>query len=448
MLSFFKKTFFIFLGLIFFVTSFSIVRAQVSNLTPEQRQALQDQLNQIEQQIAAQKQILSQKQQEGVSISRDIAILDAKIAEAQLEIKAHNLAIAELGRDINVKNQVIGTLTDQINQGKDSLSQIIRQTNQIDGFSLPEVFLSNADLSEFFADVGEYDSLDQSLQSLFVQVEAVKGQTETQKQALDQQRNQEIDLKINVQDEEDSIKKDEASKAALLALNKQQQKNYQSLISANQAEADKIKNALFPLLNTGPIKFGDALQYATAASEKTGVRPAFVLAILTQETNLGANIGSCYLTGSDGSGIKISTNASVSNVMKAGRDVEPFINLMNALGRDPYHTPVSCPQSVGYGGGMGPSQFIASTWVLMENQIASVTGHNPPDPYSAPDAIMASSLYLSNLGAVSGSYTSERNAACKYYSGRSCGSGNSSYGNSVMSIATGIQNNINVLQGN
>ena len=448
MFSFFKISFFIFVALDFFLSPVSVGHAQTTNLTDAQRQALQSQLDQIEQQIADQQKILNQKQQEGVSISRDIAILDAQIAEAQLKIKAHNIAIAQLGRDINVKDQVIGTLSDKISAGKDSLGQIIRQTNQIDGFSLPEVILSKLDLSEFFVDIGAYDSLNQALQTFFGQVETAKAQTETEKNTLDQKRNQEVDLRASIQQEQDSIKKDEASKAKLLALNKQQQKDYQSMITANKIQADKIRNALFPLLDTSAVKFGDALKYAVTASAKTGVRPAFVLAILTQETNLGANIGSCYLTGTDGNGTKIKTGAFVGGVMKQSRDVQPFLDLMVALGRDPYHTPVSCPQSVGYGGGMGPSQFIASTWDLMESQISAVTGHNPPDPYNPPDAIMASSLYLGNLGAGAGGYTAERNAACKYYSGRSCGSGNTSYGNNVMSIATTIQNNIDLLQGN
>jgi hypothetical protein len=48
------------------------------------------------------------------------------------------------------------------------------------------------------------------------------------------------------------------------------------------------------------------LQFATEASQKTGVRPAFLLGILTQESNLGKNVGSCYLKDpSTGAGIRI-----------------------------------------------------------------------------------------------------------------------------------------------
>ena len=171
------------------------------------------------------------------------------------------------------------------------------------------------------------------------------------------------------------------------------------------------------------------------------MRPAFLLAILTQETNLGANIGSCYITDEQGNGIKIKSGVAISGVMKATRDVQPFLSLMKQLGRDPYKTPVSCPLNIGYGGGMGPSQFIPSTWALMAGEISNATGKSVPDPFNPSDAFMASAVYLKNLGAGAGGYTAERNAACKYYSGKSCTTTafNGFYGDSVVKIANNIQ---------
>ena len=49
---------------------------------------------------------------------------------------------------------------------------------------------------------------------------------------------------------------------------------------------------------------------------------------------------------------------------------------------------------------MGPAQFIASTWMDIEG------GAGVYNPWNAKDAIMASSYYLSQLGAAS-SYTSK-----------------------------------------
>jgi membrane-bound lytic murein transglycosylase B len=418
-----------------------------SQLTPEQQKALQAELAQIEREIAEQQQILSGKQKEGVSISRDIAILDAKIKQAKLKIQAHNIAIQQLGKDITTKTKVIGTLSGQISEGKDSLSEIILETDRIDRFSLPEILLSNANFSDFFEDVGSYTSLQQSLKRFFGVVETAKAQTEEEKQNLDKKRSKEVDLRVSVEKEKKEIEKNEAEKKRLLSLNKQEQKNYQTVISDKQKKAAEIRNALFSLRDSSAIKFEIALQYANAASAKTGVRPALLLAILTQETNLGANIGSCYITGTDGNGVKIKSGVAVAGVMKATRDVQPFLEIMDKLGRDPYKTPVSCPLNIGYGGGMGPSQFIPSTWKLMEKQIAQATGKSVPDPFNPQDSFVASSVYLSNLGAANGGYTAERNAACRYYSGKSCTtqSYNGFYGDSVMKIAANIQANIDIL---
>ena len=62
---------------------------------------------------------------------------------------------------------------------------------------------------------------------------------------------------------------------------------------------------------------------------------------------------------------------------------------------------------------------------------------------------MASSILLMDQGAGSKTYSAEREAACKYYSGRGCsapGVKNAFYGNAVMALATLIQADIDALQ--
>ncbi len=102
---------------------------------------------------------------------------------------------------------------------------------------------------------------------------------------------------------------------------------------------------------------------------------------------------------------------------------------------------------------MGPSQFIPSTWELFKDRIGLAVGvsGDQADPWNPQHSFVATALYLSDLGATSVSYTSERNAACKYYSGSSCKPGrkpsNVFYGDQVMQKAEEIQNNIDFLKG-
>ncbi len=216
------------------------------------------------------------------------------------------------------------------------------------------------------------------------------------------------------------------------------------MVAERQAAANKIREALFPLRDAGAIPFGTALQYAEAASAKTGVRAAFILGILQQESNLGANVGSCVISNlSSGETKGVNTGRVFSNGIHPTRDLPLLQSILKNLGRDPLTTRVSCPivGIAGYGGAMGPAQFIPSTWNGILSSLVANTGKSNPDPWNPADAIMASATLLKGLGAAGGTSEAERNAACKYYSGRVCSSAShiAAYGNQVMAKATNIK---------
>ncbi len=431
-------------------SSMAAPRAHAENLTPEQEAQLRAELASIESQIAEQQTILNSTKQKGKSLESDVANLNAQIKQAQLKIQKHEISINKLGKDITVKTNTIKTLSAKIDSGKESLAQVIQRARELDDYSMVEALLSNQDVSEFFVDLDSYANIKQSLRGKLDDVRDAKSQNEVARKDLDTKRNQEIDTKISVEAEKQKIADAEAQKKTLLALNKNDQLNYQTVIQNKQKRAQEIKNALFKLRDVEAIKFGDAVALAERAAAKTGVRAAYVLAIIQQESNLGANVGQCYLAdAATGAGTRKSNGNAVQNVMKASRDVQPFLDITKALGRDPYKTVVSCPiASVGgYGGAMGPAQFIPSTWNMFAGKIANNVGRSASDPWNPEDAFMASALYLADLGASSQNYTAERNAACRYYSGRACsGSANTAYGNQVMARVESLQANMNVLK--
>lgn len=418
-----------------------VARAQTQPTDPvAAREAqLQAELNQVLKDIDVQQQILQQEQQKAQTLQGDITILNAKIAEAKLKIKARQLAIEALGKNINQKTDAINKLTGKIDDTHDSLAQLIRKTNEMDDFTITDVILSDKNISEFFADVDAYDSIKESIQVALGYIKKTKQDTEVARQTLDHQRLEEIDAKISIETEKANIEQSEKQKAQLLSLSKEQQRNYQTIIKQKQARAATIRSALFALRDTGAIPFGKALEFATEASKATGIRPAFLLAILSQESDLGKNIGTCNRAGDP-------PEKGWRVIMKPSRDQAPYLRLTTALGLNPDTMPLSCPMNTGgYGGAMGPSQFIPSTWELFQPRIAQALNVTTPNPWEPEHAFMASALYLNDLGAGSQSYSDERNAACRYYSGRSCDSrrpANSFYGNSVMQKAASIQTNM------
>ena len=420
-------------------------------LTPEQRAQLEGELAQV---LAEQKQAekdLASAQGQSSSLQKDISVLTAKIKVAELNIKAKNLLITSLGKDITKKVQTIEALSDRIERGRESLAQIMRKTNEVGSITLPEVILSGDSVAEVFSDLDDFEFVQESMKTTFEDIRTAKSQTETEKNTLDTKRNQEVDARAVIDKERKNIAANQAEKNRLLGMSKASEKAYGTVLAEKQRKAAQIRAALFALRDVQAIPFGEALAFANASSRVTGVRPAFLLAILTQESALGANVGTCYLTNKEtGAGVSTKSGNAFPNVMKPGRDVEPFVTITTSLGMDPMKTLVSCPQSVGWGGAMGPAQFIASTWMLFKDRIGKALGTSSPNPWNPQDAFMASAIYLGDLGATGGSYTGEQNAACRYYSGKSCSSSAliRSYGTSVMSKADNIQRTmIDPLQG-
>jgi membrane-bound lytic murein transglycosylase B len=221
---------------------------------------------------------------------------------------------------------------------------------------------------------------------------------------------------------------------------------YQQLLQETQKRAAEIRARIFELIGVPKAPtFGEAYNIAKFVSEITGVRPALLLAILTQESNLGKNVGQCNCPNCK------YPNLRLEDVMKQGRDLEPFLQICRELGRDPYATPVSCPmymngKRLGYGGAMGPAQFLPSTWMLYKAKIEAITGRKPSDPWNIRDAFLAAGLYLKEYGASSKNPNDEWRATMIYFAGTT-NTKYRFYGDSVLSIASRYEQDIKAIEG-
>ncbi len=395
---------------------------------------------------------LADQQSKSSTLKSDVDLLSSLIAKAKKQINIKDQIIKQLGNQIGQKQQTIETLTEKIGRENDSLAQILRKKNEIDTMTLTEMLLSNNHISDFFLDADNFETVNKSLQESLNVVQGTKQETTTEKAALQTQQTEQSTLRNQIAAQKAQTQAQQDIKNQLLASSKAQEQTYASILAQKQAQAAKISAALFKFAGgSKAIPFGDAYQYAKVASNITGVRPAFILAILKQESNLGTDQGGCYVTDlSTGAGSKASTGVSIASVMKAPRDTVPYQKILSALGLTIANTQVSCPEKVngaymGYGGAMGPTQFIPSTWIMYADRIAKSLNETASNPWDPQDAVMATALYMEDLGASSPSQ--ERTAACEYYSGHKCTGYASSYGNSVIKIEASIQADINVIDG-
>lgn len=432
------------------------VSAQTQVQTEQAKRAeLERQLAELEKELAQITSQLNTQKGQSASLKRDIDILTSKINQSKTEIRAKNVLIEKLGGEINTKNKTIYSLTEKIEREKDSLEQLLKKAYELqDETSFVHVLMSGQTLSDFYRDLDDFASIQNSIHESLATVRSHKETVEVQKTELVKKQDEEENAKARIEQAKKAVEANEREKQNMLKISKGKESEYEKVKAAKEKEKAEILSALFALRDSNiNINFEQALAYANAAGKATGVRPAFILAILKQETNLGKNVGTCVITDLDSGQTKhMNTGKVYANGIHPTRDLPKLQTILSELGRNPLETRVSCPLAGGgYGGAMGPAQFIPSTWNGMKAKIGAAVGKTVPDPWNPRDAFFASAVYLRDLGASAQTYTAERNAACRYYSGRACDSrapANSFYGNSVMSIASSIQKDIDLIEGN
>ncbi|MBI4691991.1 MAG: lytic murein transglycosylase [Candidatus Terrybacteria bacterium] len=401
----------------------------------ERRAELEQELQKLEAQIEGYRGIIQEKQKQATTLERDIAILDAKIEKAKLEIKMRNLQIDKLSKGIGEKSVIISSLTEKIEKEKSSLAELLRKTQELDANSLMEIILGYQKMSDFFIEPDSFETIQAAIHDYLNEVRDTKQNTEKEKDELEDRKAEQMQLKSMQELEKKRLTEDETEKKKILKIAKGEEARYQKFLNDKQKDAAAIRSQLFLLTGSPAIPFEKAVKYAVLAWRQTGVRPAFLLGVIAEESNLGANVG----TGN------WKTDLSHSRCEKQRL---ALTEICAELGLDPDLMPVSKKAWYGYcGGAMGPAQFMPTTWQLYKSRISAITGNNPPNPWDPEDAFVAAALLLKDNGAANGGgYAAERKAALKYLAGSNWSkSSYAFYGDDVMELAAKYQGMIDII---
>lgn len=398
------------------------------------RAQLEQNLVELERQIDVQRDIVEVKQKQTQSLERDVDILNAEIRKSELSIQARNISISNLTRDIGGKESTINSLTAKVRREKTSLAQLLRKRDEIDSLSLVEMILGNKNLSEFFEDLDAFSQVEEALQASFIEIADTKVQTRKQKESLEGTRVDERALRNIQQFEKGRIEVKKEEKNEILDVSKGQEELYQKILRSQERSATQIRAELFTLRGSAAIPFGKALELANNAAKLANIRPALILGVIAEESNLGENVGT----------------GNWRTDMHPERDRPPFQLITAELGLDPDLMPVSKKPWYGWGGAMGPAQFIPSTWILYKDQVGKLTGNKPPNPWDPLDAFTASAILLRDNGADKGGYANERLAALRYFAGwkNATKSSYAFYGDEVMGLTAKYQKQIDILERN
>ena len=264
-----------------------------------------------------------------------------------------------MGKEINTKEKTLEDLKILLDKHQSSLKILLQRINEMEQKGFVNFLFSDLTLSSFFSRVSEYQSLRKTMENslrnindvtlrIIASVDELQGKKVAQGQLRQQQKATAVQVQYQKKEKE-----------RLLELQIASAKKTEEQLNLYESRVAEINNRLFDLRGSGAIPFKQALQYAREAERATGVRPAFLLGLIKNESDLGKNVGTGkYLID-----------------MHPTRDQPIFPYIAKLLGfTNPNELRVSANPGFGWGGAMGPAQFIPSTWVCYGGLVNTKTG--------------------------------------------------------------------------
>jgi peptidoglycan hydrolase CwlO-like protein len=469
--------------LVFLALIFAVQQSFAQNrTTQEQKNQLQERLIELQKELDQIQGEINKHAEESASYERDINIIRNEIRKIRIEMQRNQLIINETSFEIQINTETIEGLNKRYENNEKLLAKLLLSIYKLDDTSSLEIFLTTQSLSEFFNDVNNIKNLQEGMASALDEIRLTKADLEKEIAQLDiKLDNQAVLYQENITQQNILDQKVE-NQEQLLFESRTKEYRFREAAQQTQRSIQQIRDQIFRLEGMDRrLTFGEAYKYAKQAEQLTGVRAALTLSVLKQESNWGANVGQCLLVDTKtGMGRRVNGGFLPRVMAPPSRrnDIQTFLQLTQELGKDPFSTPVSCwmvsmgctnsnattfsratvdsdgtahcpqntPHLFGFGGAIGPAQFLPTTWMGYKDRVSALLGRTA-DPWHILDAFVASAVKLGDGGARTQIYNAELCAVRTYFSGNCTDHSSIGYGNQVMRRAAEYQRDIDILEG-
>ena len=374
----------------------------------ENRQKIEEiraEIQQVQSKVNGYNAEIKSKQKDARTLEREMSIYQSRIGKNELEVKETKLAIEAADLEVEDLGSRITEGEERMKKDKEVLKNMIKILYSYEQDSMFQIFMSRNNISDFFNEVGAVESVKDKIFETIVDLKIEREESKLRQEELEEQQEDQAQLIEMRYLQNESLDDLKDQKKQILEETKGEEKKFQQILEENKQILPALKAQLMDLQSLGTkIKFDDAFSAAEYIGSMTGVRPAYLLAILKKESSLGTNVG-----------------GGTYQVDMSPRQRATFEAITAELGYDPNEMPVSKkPRSYsGWGGAMGPAQMMPTTWRVYQNEVSEITGNRPSDPWDLTDAIASMAVKVSKVpGVTEGDYNAEYEAAGLYFAGR------------------------------
>lgn len=358
----------------------------------EDRDSIKDSIESIEKRIEKEQSAKAKLEAELSKIQSSVYSTQAQIDKARSMIRESEENIARMEKEVEA-------MMEKIDFQKEILKNLMREVYMKKMEPILSFALFKGDFSKIFGTVEKYLTIEDRIIQIAKEIRDTKEKIEAEQMEIAEAK----------KEHEELLENKVVQQYDLLAEKAETQADIQSkekTISQLQSKLNSLKTEYSRLLGKS-VSTEDILEAAAFAAKATGMSKAFLLGVLVQESNKGQNVGTCDYKESKMSSTRL----------------EYFKDICEELDYDYKKMKVSCPPKSykGTGGAMGVAQFMPDTWWGYKSKIASLTGHNPPDPWSLVDGVTAMASKLSKDGASRKERFYEAKSYCVYLAGGNWG---------------------------
>lgn len=203
---------------------------------------IQNQKKQIETLKAKQKEYQAQidaKRRDRVSLNNQLAIIEDRLAQAQLDIDGVNLEIDKTNLEIQKTEIDSANLDAKIEEKKQHIANLLRLVYKQDQMTTLEMLLLNGSLSDFLNQAKYLEDTNNEIGKSVEDLRADKERLDGNKETLNGKSAELIALKEQLKEKEGALSYEQESKTYILEETKSSEKQYQALLAKAKKEQDQ-----------------------------------------------------------------------------------------------------------------------------------------------------------------------------------------------------------------
>jgi len=203
-----------------------------------------DRLSEIQEEIAEYEAALQEVGAEKSTLQSAINSLELERKKVVADISYTENKISSTDLEINKLTLEIGNAEDDIAENEEAIADIIRNLNVTDDDSMIELLLGHENLSEFWNEIEDLETVRDSIQTQVHTLTTLKELLEEKHTAETEKRGDLVNLKDKYNGQQAVLANNKAEKGELLEITKSEEANYQALLAEKKAVQEQLSAEL------------------------------------------------------------------------------------------------------------------------------------------------------------------------------------------------------------